>query len=69
MRDTEILGVKMSEWPVDELLVLPWHAITHLTPSNKRTIRERGVREGFLKKVKGGYNWVQSAGNKGKGKA
>ena len=55
MKDPKILGVKMSQWPVDELLSLPWHAIAHLTPSNKRTIHERAVREGILVKKPGGY--------------
>ena len=43
-----ILGVRMSQWPTDELLWLTWHAVSHLTDEEKRRILARARREGLI---------------------
>ena len=48
LRDPMILGVRMSQWPTDELLWLPWHAVSHLTDEEKRRILARARREGLI---------------------
>lgn len=31
-----VLGVDIDEWPIDEVLFIPWHAMTHV-PDWKKT--------------------------------
>lgn len=47
MSDPAIWGVPISQWPVDELLSLPWHAVEHLTAEEKQSIIDRAVAEGI----------------------
>ena len=46
MEETKIMGVPISSWPVDELLYLPWHMVSHLSDEEKRAILLRAEREG-----------------------
>ena len=39
--DPFILGVRVSQWPLDELLSLPWHMVAHLTAEEKQRILDR----------------------------
>lgn len=49
MSDPDIVGVQMSQWPVDELLHLPWHMVSHLTDEEKRSILMRAEQEGIAR--------------------
>lgn len=46
MEETKILGVAISEWPADELLHLPWHAVSHLTEEERRMLVLRAGASG-----------------------
>ena len=39
--DPFILGVRVSQWPLDELLSLPWHMVAHLTEEEKKRILDK----------------------------
>ena len=47
--ETVVMGVALSEWPVDELLSLPWHMVAHLTDDEKRSILRRAEQEGVTR--------------------
>ena len=47
--DPEVWGVPISQWPVDELMSLPWHAVAHLTDEEKQRIVDRAVAEELMK--------------------
>jgi hypothetical protein len=44
---TKIAGVKLADWPIDELLYLPWHMTSHLTDTEKQWILNEAKRRGI----------------------
>ena len=54
--EVKIMGVAVSQWPTDELLMLPWHMVAHLTDEEKRGILERAAREGIPRPCKATYD-------------